>query len=95
MRPQPHARGDRRADSRAGPRDAERTGSGPDRRRRRRGTGPPARAPYDRLNSTAAANYMPVRGQPGHRRWRDLGRFRFPDLHITADHNGQDIRMQK
>ncbi len=38
---------------------------------------------------------MPVRGQPGHRRWRDLGRFRFPDLHITADHNGQDIRMQK
>ncbi|CAM5527957.1 MULTISPECIES: methyltransferase domain-containing protein [Streptomyces] len=43
----------------------------------------------------AAVNFMPVRGQRGHRRWRDLGWFRFPDLHVTVDHDGQDIRIQK
>ncbi|WP_176564567.1 hypothetical protein [Streptomyces rimosus] len=55
-------------------------------RRPRRRRGPPA---------VAAVNFMPVRGQRGHRQWRDLGWFRFPDcassLTTTARHPNSEV----
>lgn len=41
----------------------------------------------------AAVNFMPVRGQRGHRQWRDLGWFRFPDLRVIADHDSQTSKF--